>query len=57
MKEMRNILGWLGMQEEASILSEAQEHVKETHNDRVGQVAYTHFDIPFEEALNTDPHH
>jgi predicted phosphate transport protein (TIGR00153 family) len=32
MKEMRNILGWLGMQEEESILKEAQEHVKETHN-------------------------
>ncbi len=31
MKEMRNILGWLGMAEEQSILQDAQEHVEETH--------------------------
>jgi len=31
MKEIRNILGWLGMAEERSILQDAQEHVKETY--------------------------
>ncbi len=31
MKGMRNILGWLGMAEEQSILQDAQEHVEETH--------------------------
>jgi predicted phosphate transport protein (TIGR00153 family) len=30
MKEMRNILGWLGMQEEHSALLVAQQHVEET---------------------------
>jgi predicted phosphate transport protein (TIGR00153 family) len=30
MKEMRNILGWLGMQEEHSTLLVAQQHVEET---------------------------
>ncbi|MCX5704413.1 MAG: TIGR00153 family protein [Candidatus Omnitrophica bacterium] len=31
MKEIRNILGWLGMAEEQSILRDAQKHVEETH--------------------------
>jgi hypothetical protein len=31
MKEMRNILGWLGMAEEQSILQDAQKHVEETY--------------------------
>jgi len=31
MKEMRNILGWLGMAEEQSILLDAQKHVEETY--------------------------
>ena len=31
MKEMRNILGWLGMAEELSILQDAQKHVEETY--------------------------
>jgi predicted phosphate transport protein (TIGR00153 family) len=31
MKEMRNILGWLGMAEEQSILQDAQKHVEEIH--------------------------
>jgi len=31
MKEMRNILGWLGMAEELSILKDAQKHVEETY--------------------------
>ncbi|MFA5157352.1 MAG: DUF47 family protein [Candidatus Omnitrophota bacterium] len=31
MKEMRNILGWLGMAEEESILQDAQKHVEETY--------------------------
>ena len=31
MKEMRNILGWLGMAEEQSILRDAQKHAEETH--------------------------
>jgi predicted phosphate transport protein (TIGR00153 family) len=31
MKEIRNILGWLGMAEEQSILKDAQKHVEETH--------------------------
>jgi len=30
MKEMRNILGWLGMAEELSILKDAKKHVEET---------------------------
>jgi len=30
MKETRNILGWLGMAEEQSILEDAQKHVEET---------------------------
>jgi len=30
MKEVRNILGWLGMAEEQSILEDAQKHVEET---------------------------
>ncbi|MFH0878705.1 MAG: DUF47 family protein [Lentisphaerota bacterium] len=30
MKESRNILGWLGMAEEISILQDAQKHVEET---------------------------
>jgi len=30
MKEIRNILGWLGMAEEQSILKDAQKHVEET---------------------------
>jgi predicted phosphate transport protein (TIGR00153 family) len=30
MKEVRNILGWLGMAEEQSILQDAQKHVDET---------------------------
>ncbi|MGE5196983.1 MAG: DUF47 domain-containing protein [Deltaproteobacteria bacterium] len=30
MREMRNILGWLGMAEEQSILQDAQKHVEET---------------------------
>ncbi len=30
MKEMRNILGWLGVAEEQSILRDAQRHVEET---------------------------
>lgn len=32
MREMRNILGWLGMAEEESILKDAQKHVQETNN-------------------------
>ena len=32
MREMRNILGWLGMEEEESILKDAQKHVQETNN-------------------------
>ncbi|MDP2941758.1 MAG: DUF47 family protein [Candidatus Omnitrophota bacterium] len=32
MKETRNILGWLGMAEEQSILQDAQKHVDETCN-------------------------
>lgn len=32
MKEIRNILGWLGMAEELSILKDAQKHVDETYN-------------------------
>jgi len=31
MKEVRNILGWLGMAEEQSILIDAQKHVDETY--------------------------
>lgn len=31
MREMRNILGWLGMAEELSILQDAQKHVEETY--------------------------
>ncbi|MFA4991558.1 MAG: DUF47 family protein [Candidatus Omnitrophota bacterium] len=31
MKEMRNILGWLGKTEEISILQDAQKHVEETY--------------------------
>jgi predicted phosphate transport protein (TIGR00153 family) len=31
MKEIRNILGWLGMAEEQSILQDAREHVEETY--------------------------
>lgn len=31
MKEMRNILGWLGMAEEQVILKDAQKHVEETY--------------------------
>lgn len=31
MKEMRNILGWLAMEEEQSILKDAQRHVEETY--------------------------
>jgi len=31
MKEMRNILGWLGMAEEQSILQDAQKHVEVTY--------------------------
>jgi len=31
MKEMRNILGWLGMAEEKSILEDSQKHVEETY--------------------------
>jgi uncharacterized protein len=31
MKEIRNILGWLGMAEEQSILLDAQKHIEETH--------------------------
>jgi len=31
MKEIRNILGWLGMAEEKSILADAQKHVEETY--------------------------
>jgi len=31
MKEMRNILGWLGMAEEESILKDAEKHVEETY--------------------------
>ena len=31
MKEIRNILGWLGMAEEESILKDAQKHVEETY--------------------------
>jgi predicted phosphate transport protein (TIGR00153 family) len=32
MRETRNILGWLGMEEEESILKDAQKHVQETNN-------------------------
>lgn len=32
MKERRNILGWLGMAEELSILKDAQKHVDETYH-------------------------
>jgi len=31
MREMRNILGWLGMAEEISILQDAKKHVEETY--------------------------
>jgi len=31
MKEIRNILGWLGMEEELSILKDAQKHAEETY--------------------------
>jgi len=31
MKEIRNILGWLGMAEEQSIIQDAQKHVEETY--------------------------
>lgn len=31
MREMRNILGWLGMAEEQSILQDAQKHIEETY--------------------------
>lgn len=31
MKEIRNILGWLGMEEEQSILRDARSHVEETY--------------------------
>ncbi len=31
MREIRNILGWLGMAEEQSILQDAQKHVEETY--------------------------
>ncbi|MBN1406129.1 MAG: DUF47 family protein [Candidatus Omnitrophica bacterium] len=31
MKEIRNILGWLGMAEEQSIMQDAQKHVQETY--------------------------
>jgi len=42
MREIRNILGWLGMAEEKSILEDAQKHVEETYKT----VAY------FSEAVN-----
>lgn len=42
MKESRNILGWLGMAEEQSILKDAQKHVDETYKT----VAY------FSDAVN-----
>lgn len=32
MREIRNILGWLGMEREHSILRDAQKHVEETYN-------------------------
>ena len=32
MKEIRNILGWLGMAEEQSIIQDAEKHVEETYN-------------------------
>lgn len=32
MKETRNILGWLGMAEELSLLQDAKKHVEETYN-------------------------
>jgi len=41
MKEIRNILGWLGMAEEESILQDAKKHVEETYKT----VSY------FEEAI------
>jgi predicted phosphate transport protein (TIGR00153 family) len=31
MKEIRNILGWLGMAEEKSIITDSQKHVEETY--------------------------
>jgi predicted phosphate transport protein (TIGR00153 family) len=31
MKEIRNILGWLGMAEERSLIADAQKHVEETY--------------------------
>jgi hypothetical protein len=31
MREIRNILGWLGMEEQLSILKDAQKHVEETY--------------------------
>jgi predicted phosphate transport protein (TIGR00153 family) len=31
MKEIRNILGWLGMAEERAIIADAQKHVEETY--------------------------
>jgi predicted phosphate transport protein (TIGR00153 family) len=31
MREMRNILGWLGMAEEQSIIQDAEKHVEETY--------------------------
>ncbi len=31
MREIRNILGWLGMAEEQSFMEDAQKHVEETH--------------------------
>jgi uncharacterized protein len=31
MREMRNILGWLGMAEEKNIIQDAQKHVEETY--------------------------
>lgn len=31
MKEMRNILGWLGMQEQENILADSRKHIEETY--------------------------
>jgi len=48
MKEMRNILGWLGMAEEKSILEGAQKHAEETYK------TVTYFSEAVKAFINND---
>jgi len=49
MKEMRNILGWLGMAEELSILQDSQKHVEETYK------TVTYFAEAVDAFIKADP--